>query len=274
MITFLHSGDMGDLIAGLATVKSVCREYHGACRFLVDTSGGLYNEFIRRQSGGKGLKLHKAQFEFLKPLLKAQYYIAYLDEWDGKEHIDFDLNDFRAAFFSREGLSATNQNLMFAHQYAFGLPMGYTEPWMTLPDEIEIKRDLLVARSNRYHSSDQLFLLHKRFFDNPDNGFIGTDLEYDSFLDCVPSDLKRIPISNALEAAQEIMASKRFLVNGTLFYWIAVALGHKDIQHELAVDIPTTLFTPGKPEITYWQGMHIMEITYDEKTKNDNKNAT
>ena len=255
MIKFLHSGDMGDLVAGLATVKEICERENQKAIMLCDTSGGLYNRWVKAQSQGGGLKFKKKSLEFLQPLLEYQPYVASVKEWDANEKPDYDLNDFRSVFFDRAKLEATNQNLLFAHQYAMGLEMGYKGPWLKVP-ETPVTRALLVSRSNRYHSSDQVYLLNKFKLASNGNAFMGMDIEYKAFLDCVQTEVGRVAICDALDAAKQIAASAKYIVNGTLFYWIAVGMGHPCIHHELGVDIPTTLFPPQMPNITYWQGLH------------------
>lgn len=258
-ISFLHSGDMGDLIAGLAAVKQICDINEAKARFIVDTTGGLQNKFVRTQSSGLGLKLGHSAFEFLKPLLELQPYLASVEEWTDKTkhpEVDFDLNMFRSCFFSKELLQKTNQNLLFCHQVVLGLPMGYTGPWLAVP-EVENEGFALAARSNRYHSSDQLYLVNRKKLS--EGHFIGTDLEYAAFQDCTRIVPKRTEIKNALEAAIEIEKSERFLVNGTLFYWIAVGMGHPKIFHEVGCSIPTTQFELGQPPITYCMGLQAQK---------------
>lgn len=41
-------------------------------------------------------------------------------------------------------------------------------------------------------------------------------------------------------------------------YWIAVGLGHENIIHELALDIPTTYYKDNK-NIKYVQGGHFVK---------------
>ena len=40
IITFLHSGDAGDIIAGLATVKEICEKENAKAILFLDTTGG------------------------------------------------------------------------------------------------------------------------------------------------------------------------------------------------------------------------------------------
>lgn len=257
-LNFLHSGDMGDLIAGLYTVRRICESEDCKANLFLDTNGGKHDPLIMRQSKGEGLKFNMASYEFLKPLLEEQSFIHVVRPWNqlSPVPIDYDLNEFRKIFFDKESLQATNQNLVYSHQYVFGLPMECTGPWLD-PIEVETKRKVLLARSTRYHSSDQVYLIQRG---EPSMGFMGTDLEAQCFKDCTRMDVPRVEISNALDAAKEIAASEKFIVNGTLFYWIALGIGHKNIWHELAVDIPTTYFKNGEDlHIKYCMGVHFVK---------------
>lgn len=257
-LNFLHSGDMGDLIAGLYTVRRICESEDCKANLFLDVNGGKHDPLIMRQSRGEGLKFNMACYEFLKPLLEAQSFINAVRPWNQLSPIpiDYDLNEFRKIFFDKESLQATNQNLLYSHQYVFGLPMECTGPWLD-PIEVETKRKVLLARSTRYHSSDQVYLIQKG---EPSMGFMGTDLEAQCFKDCTRMDVPRVEISNALDAAKEIAASEKFIVNGTLFYWIALGIGHKNIWHELGVDIPTTYFKNGEElHVKYCMGLHFVK---------------
>lgn len=255
-LNFLHSGDMGDLIAGLCTVRKICEKEDAKANIVLDMNGGKHDPLIMRQSKGEGLKFNQASYSFIKPLIEEQSFVASVMNWRGGIQIDYDLNKFREIFFNKEALEATHQNLLYSHQYVFGLPMECTGPWLD-PIDVPQKRKILLARSNRYHSSDQLYLVQRG---ETSMGFMGTDLEARCFKDCTRMEVPRVAITNALDAAKEIAASEKFIVNGTLFYWIALGIGHKNIWHELAVDIPTTYFpNPDELHLKYCIGGHFLK---------------
>ncbi len=257
-LNFLHSGDMGDIIAGLYTVKQICEKEHCKANLFLDTNGGKHDPLIMRQSKGEGQKFNQASYDFLKPLLEVQSFIASVNTWNEflPVSIDYDLNTFRKIFFDMKTIQETNQNLLYSHQYVFGLPMECKGPWLD-PIEAELKRKILLSRSTRYHSSDQMYLIQKG---EPSMGFMGTDLEAECFKDCMRLEVPRVEIANALDAAKEIAASEKFLVNGTLFYWIALGIGHSNIWHEVGVDIPTTVFKNGDDLHTkYCIGLHLIK---------------
>ena len=265
MLTFVHSGDMGDIIAGLATVKEICEKNDAKARIFLDTTGGKEDEWCLRQSQGMGLKFNRKAFDFLQPLIEDQPYVVDCNDFTEVQplKIDYNMNAFRALFFNKEALKATNQNLVFTQQLAAGLDIGYKGPWLSISEPfadepVPPKRKVLMIRSTRYHSSDALYLVNRKELE-ADGAFIGTDLEAACVKDCLRMELQRIVVRNALDIAKEIKKSEKVLCNGTLAYWIAVGLGHPQIVHELGVDIPTTYFPDQKPEIKYVLGNHFIK---------------
>lgn len=259
LLNFIHSGDMGDIVAGLASVKEICEKENAKARVFLDTTGGKEDQLCLRQSQGMGLKFNRKSFDFLRPLIEAQPYVCDCSDYSEVKPltIDYNLNAFRACFFVEEALKKTHQNLVFSHQLACGLDIGYKGPWLTVP-ECEARRKVLMARSTRYHSSDTLYLVHRKALQE-DGAFVGTDLEAACVKDCLRMDLPRAEVKDALDVAKEIRSSEKFLCNGTLAYWIAVGMGHQSICHELGVDIPTTFFPDQNPKIEYVMGNHIMK---------------
>ena len=266
-ITFLHSGEMGDIIASLGAVKEICdREKKKAVVYL-DTTGGLkandgeINKVMSLQSNGKGLRFNHASYEFLMPLILCQPYVYTVCEYDGSQplpHIDYNLNAFRKCFVDRDTILKTNQNLLYLHQVALGLDFGYKGPWLFISnDEDDRRYDTILARTSRYQSAHVFYAAYENEFKAAH--FIGTDFEYDLFENAFGYRPNRLKVTNAANAAIAIANSKQFVSNGTLFYWIAVGLGHPKIIHEIGVDVPTTYFRDHKPQILYVQGGHHLK---------------
>ena len=266
ILTFLHSGDAGDIIAGLAAVKELCEKESAKALLFLDTTGGMtcnseeLNSIISGQTKGKGLKFNDAAYDFLKPLVEAQPYVAKVEKWTPllQVQIDYNLNEFRKAFVTREIAKKTNQNLMFLHQNATGLEFRYAGPWLEIDDGDEQKHEVIVARTSRYTSAHGFFAIHEDLFKKHAE-FIGTDFEYDLFNNAFGYYPKRFKVCTALDAAKAIKKSDMLICNGTIFYWIGVALGHQKIIHELGVDIPTTYFPNQNPSsIRYVEGAHFI----------------
>lgn len=263
-LSFLHSGDMGDIIASLPTVKEICEREQAKAKLYLDTSGGMLsnddeeiNKAIQIQSNNRGLKFNDAGYEFLAPLLRVQEYIWKVERFIGPhlQKVDYNLNKFRVSFRDKDLIRKTNQNLLYLPQVSFGLEMGYKGPWLTIPkdDGEELLYDTVVARTSRYQSAHVFYAAYENRLKKAH--FLGTDFEYALWENAFGWKPIRHPVQNALEAAETISKAKHFISNGTLFYWIALGLGHKSIVHELGVDIPTT-YGKDFPNVMFIRGFH------------------
>lgn len=269
VLTFLHSGDMGDIIASLCAVKEKCKMKNAKARIILDATGGIYDPFVKLQAPD-GLEFNRKAAEFLKPLIEAQPFVAGVGIDDvgawtaGCRKPDYNLNVFRRYFIDAYTARATGQNLVYLHQVALGLGFGYKGDWL----EVDIDKEpegVVVARSNRYQSGHLIWesLLRNMARFGMDYSFIGTDLEFECFKDCFRfARPKRIVVKDALEMAKAVGESKSVIVNGTLLYWVAVGLGHADIFTELGDGIMTTHFKipdgDPRPRIKYFQGARLI----------------
>lgn len=268
IITFLHSGDAGDIIAGLAVVKELCEKRNAKALLFLDTTGGMtcnsdeLNKIIFEQTKGKGLKFNVGGYEFLKPLIEIQPYIAKVEKWTPflQVQIDYNLNEFRRAFVTPEIAKKTNQNLLFLHQNAMGLDFKYKGPWLFFDNSnVDEKHDILISRSARVHSAYAFFAIYETTFKEKAE-FIGLDFEYQLFNETFRYQPKRYPVKSALDMLRAISKSDLVIVNSTLMYWITVGYGHNNIIHELPIDVPTSYFPNQNPStIHYVQGAHFVK---------------
>ena len=267
ILTFLHSGDMGDIIASLCTVKEICARDNAKAYMLLDTSGGstcnddLTNKIILGQTKGKGLKFNDKTLSFLKPFLEIQPYIAKVDKWtpDLQIQIDYNLNDFRKSFIDKEATKKTNQNLVFIHQYAFGLDYGYKGPWLEVDSSGEKQHKIIVARSLRFQSSHGFYyIIEEQLKKNAE--FIGTDFEQAAYKEAFGYELPHLKTNSLVDCAKYIKNSEMFLSNSTIFFWLAVGLGHPNIYHEMPIDITSSYFPNQNPaSIHYVMGAHFVK---------------
>lgn len=274
-ISFIHSGDMGDLVAGMGAVKQVCEREHAKARLILDATGGFHQGFLDECVGRMsrtGNKFNLTSAEFLKPLLERQPYVDSVEICDGGTPPNYriNLNVFRNYFADMRTMPIHRQNLLFLHQLAVNVPVGWYGPWLEC--DTKAKTDLtLFARSNRYqsaHTMIQAILAGSRA--SGPIAFVGTELEYRSFQDCfrlTENDIPRIPVDNALQMADLIGSSRAIVVNGTCAYWIALGLGVTPIVHEWAVDIDTTaFFSDPAPDVTYIRGGHFVRPKPDGRS--------
>lgn len=265
IISFLHSGDMGDIIAGLGAVKEFCEKENAKARIILDTTGGIFcndpelNKFIYLSNAKKGLKFNDSNYNFLKPLIESQPYVYSVEKYSNQTDIDYNLNLFRKEF-------ANIQNLLYAHQKTLGLPIGFKGKWLFYPNQtIEDKIEILVSRSSRYQSS-HLFFASNEYLLASKGRFIGTDFEYNLFKDCFRFVPVRYDVSNALDCLRAVSNSNTILVNSTLMFWIALGFNHPNIIHEAALGIYSTVFHENETNIKYIFGN---KLTISSELKNN-----
>lgn len=218
MTTFLHSGDMGDIVYALPTIREL-----GGGELLLDTSGGNSNPHVRRQTdvGGRDrLKFDEEAYNFLAPLIEVQPYIESVRKWDGGK-VDYDLNEFR------DYLTDPEVNLCYAHARAMKVDFAARRHWLDLPGEPAKKiYDLVCARCLRYTTAYNWWEMLAAFTKNHSVVFLGTDLEWEVFQHLFPGwRVERVVVDTALELAMTIEAGHSFLANQTLAMAIAVGLG-------------------------------------------------
>lgn len=239
-ISFLHSGDIGDIVSSVPTVRRLCEIRNARAKFYLDASGGLDDPFVHLQA--RRLKFNGKSAEFLRPLLEIQPFVDSVEIVDGTAGLnpDYDLNAFRKAFVDPRSASF-GRNLMYLHQMAFGLPLGWDGPFLEVPGDGR-RHDLIVCRSARYQSA-HLWIQARMGMIRQFGEFIGTDFEWDLWRECFCEMPKsRIRVGSALDAANALRTAENLIVNGTAFYWIGLGVGVPRIFHEVGAGIGTTVF--------------------------------
>lgn len=133
MKTFKHSGDIGDIIYALPTIKAL-------------GGGMLYLSInkIDNQKPGMPTKFNLQGVNALIPLLKKQPYITDATLWNN-EKVDYNLDEFR-----HQNL---RENLARTHCKHFKVDENLVEQQWLWADKIELPegRKFVFARSSRYH---------------------------------------------------------------------------------------------------------------------------
>jgi hypothetical protein len=227
--TFKHSGDLGDIIFSLPTVRAL----GGGVLYLdpkeeplVTWSGGLFNN----------TKLNKKGIESIRELLESQEYIDEVRYWEGEE-VDYNLDQFR--------LHIRYNNLSDSHLTAFNLPVEERDtPWLQVSSSVinDLDKDVVIARSCRYHSNYSFWetidrtIVEKAFF-------LGFKKEYEYFKYTYPH-MKGVPrkeVDNLLEMAQIINGADLFIGNQGLPHAIAEGL-KKPLINEVFRPYPAAIF--------------------------------
>jgi len=207
-IIFSHSGDLGDIIYALPTIKAI-RKSDDTTKLI------LFNSPGKTSHGLDEIKVNR-----LRPLLEAQPYLSEVI-WSDTQY-ETSLNGFR----DHHGVG----NLADMHLATHGLPWTHRqEPWLevnSLPSGNYPK--VIISRSPRYHNSNFPW---KRVVETyqKDSIFIGFLDEYAEFV----KNYGYIPFQecdNFLLMAQLIKASKLFIGNQSSPCAVAHGLRHPMVQ--------------------------------------------
>lgn len=207
-IQFSHSGDLGDIIYSLPTLRSKSREFNRPVKLtLFDYPGRTAH----------GMTPEKANR--LRPLLIEQDYISEV-EWS-PNFADSDLNGFRDHL--RDHGSIVDAHLAthgFSWEHRIEAWLNVTSPIQTYP--------VIVADSGRYKNPNFDWSAIKRAYEGK-VGFVGTLDEHSRF--CQDRfDLPFVKADDLLELARVIAGSKLFIGNQSCPASISHGLMHRMIQ--------------------------------------------
>lgn len=231
MIRLQHTGDLGDLIAGLPVLRAL--------------SGG---EIVLTEPlpGRKGPResLRGQRYETILPLLCVQDYVFDCEWQDKPLAITHDLSHFR------EMKELKNENLADWQARYLGVKISL-EPWLTVP-ETNPNGQVIFARSRRYHNFffpwDELCRKHK------DAIFVGLPAEHEALEAETERKIKYHPTKDLLELAELIAGAKLVISNQSCAFWVACGLGVPVIQEtwepgaNSIVERPNAIYTPTAQE--------------------------
>lgn len=203
MKTFSHTGDLGDIIAALPSIRAL-----GGGRLVI-----FDNSKDRRES------LKGARFDSIAPLLEAQPYIAGV-EWSDSKPKATDFSEFRNDHKFGESL---------AHWQARHVGATISvEPWLTVKPSDAAKGRVVISRSSRYHSPHHMW--GKVLSRNKDALFVGLPAEHEALQSRYGAKIDYLKTDDLLELAQVIAGCRLFIGNQSCPWWIAFALGVPTIQ--------------------------------------------
>jgi len=242
--TFKHSGDLGDIIYSLAAIKHL-----GGGILLLDTTGGLEEEWCKKQCIDGKTKFNKIGFDFIRSLIEAQDYIEECREWSPEDKVDVNLNGFREKFSDPNSRSKT-KNLLDLHMDFLGLDeWDPNKAWLQETSKTSHDRKIIVCRSPRMQSNYPWFQSNKFLF-RDQAIFMGLDKEHEFFEWTFGIEIPHVKVSNALEMLNYIAACDLFVGNSTFALSLAIGLGSVDIIQEVEHHFPTTVFD-GKRNMRY-----------------------
>lgn len=195
-----HSGDIGDIIAALPTVRAL-----GEGDFVIFDRKTMQRESMQ----GK-------RFDVLKPLLEAQPYIRSVQWSDYPIETPYDFSTFRHDFRPNENLAdwqARHLQVEISHA-----------PWLTARRSERSIGKTVIARSFRYQNRDFPW---KRLVAqyNREVLFVGLPEEHKAFQISNGCIVEYCPTADLLELAEIINGADRFIGNQSCPFWIAAGLG-------------------------------------------------
>jgi hypothetical protein len=220
MLTFKHSGDLGDIIYSLPTIRAL-----GGGTLLLDPRGG-HGDPLCMNDGRPATRLSKERIDLLRPLLQQQEYIREVDYWTGQA-VDHNLDLFRDHL--------ERDNICDAHLEAFKLPFSERErPWLTVPDPIPFEgaRNIAIHRSVRYLGNFNFwYSIMPRIAEQ--SFFVGLAKEHEIFEYSMEIKVPYRATADFLELARVIAGARRFLGNASFPHALAQAMYHREIIVEI-----------------------------------------
>lgn len=243
MKTFKHSGDLGDIVYALPTIRAL-----GGGVLYLDVAGGESEPACRAQCIDRKTKFNQTGFDFVAPLLRRQPYVSEVVVWSG-ETVDVNLDRFRYKFVDGSARSRTH-NLLDLHLDAFGLPpLDPNAAWLESGDPIALDRPVIVSRSPRMQANFPWFVTRKAVFRDR-AVFVGLPKEHEYFEYTFDVAIPYRPVADALEMTRIIAGCELLVTNSTFALAVGIGLGHVEIVQELERHQPTTYFE-GKANMRY-----------------------
>jgi hypothetical protein len=235
MKTFKHSGDLGDIIYSLPTIRAL-----GGGVLYLDPTGGASDPYIKKQCIDGRTRLVKDTIDFISPIIKSQPYIKDVKYWEG-EHVTFNLDEFRQKFNDPYRRSKTS-NLADLHLEQFKLPFSEVEkPWLEVDGDIKLDRKMIVSRSPRVQGGFG-WLNANKFVLRDQAIFVGIPKEHEFFEWTFGIEIPYYKTDTVIELAKVIKGSEIFIGNSSFALSLAIGMGHPRIMQEVDPKVPTTVF--------------------------------
>ena len=213
-IKFKHSGNLGDIIYSLASIKYICEAY--------DAKATLYlhldqkSTFTDKTHPVGNVMLNRKMAEMAIPLLISQPYIHAIEllEKNEKVVVDYDLDLFREDY---KNLSGGNIQTWIQRSYPELRPNLREPSLFVMPKETD---SIIINRSTRYNNP----LIDYTILEGKGNLiFVGVPDEYKLMRAIIPS-LEYLEVKDFLELAQWIAGCRLFVGNQSMPFAIAESL--------------------------------------------------
>jgi hypothetical protein len=262
-ITFKHSGNAGDIIYSLPSIKMICDKQNKEAVIYIKLNQP--SGFTDSQHPLGGVMMNKVMYDLLKPLLTAQSYVKdvlYFEE-ESVPAIDYDLDRFRV---DNLNLSSGNIAQWINNSYPELRPNLY-EPSIQVLDNIKAKDYIIVNRSSRYQN---LFFDYSQLSKYENVYFVGVESEFKALRLHNPN-IIHLQVPNFLKMAEYIDNCQLFIGNQSMAFAIAEQLKVPRILEQYA-HAPNVIPQGGEYFVchTKEQFNKAISITLDGKDFNSN----
>ncbi len=212
-IHFSHTGNAGDIIYALPTLKSIA--------LLIEKPVSIY--FIVNQAREPhpiyshplgSVRLNIKMAEMLIPLINCQEYIDTCGVFQD-QRIDIGLENIREA-----GLRLDRGNITRWYSYLTGVHVNTSQRWLVIKRDANSNNKIIIARSERYRNRFIDYSFLKKYSNLL---FVGLNNEFEDMKNAIPN-LQWQPVNDFLELAEIIAGCKLFIGNQSFPFAIAEGL--------------------------------------------------
>ena len=205
MPSYLHSGDLGDIIFALPIIRKL-----GA--------GPLYftSGFGTREA------MTEPRINFIRPVLLAQPYVTAVEAHKGQK-VSHDFTGFREGYVTDVPVGVIQNR----HVAPFARA-DFKTPWLSFADAPQHGRPVF-SRTERYNNPDGEALWRKIVARCPNALFVGTKAEHERFEATFKAGSELVPISTGLDTARAIAGASIFCGNQSFANSIAEGMKIKRI---------------------------------------------
>lgn len=210
-ITFLHSGQIGDIINSLATIKEISKTRK--CNLCIEVDKPIPSDVYNLSKNYSKFFISHEVFSKLFPLLKFQKFLNKVEIYKNQK-IDIDLNFFREMY--------PNYNIDSVRWYFHltGIHSDLSKPYISSSTSKKFKNCISIMRSKRRQNN----LINYKFLNKFNNVFfLGLKDEYKDLKKQIKN-LKFHDCKDFLELSMILMNSKIFIGNLSFGYALAEAL--------------------------------------------------
>jgi hypothetical protein len=229
-ININHSGNAGDIIYALATLKRIHE--------LTGVNINLYLKISQPRAMPKHMShplgtvmLNQKMVDLLAPLVLSQNYINGCETYNGQQiHIDLD-------FFRSKLIPVDRGNIARWCGYLTGVTPQLWKNWLTIEPNKTYANTIVLARSERYRNTSINYAFLQKYNDVI---FIGVASEFEDMRQSIPN-LKWVQVDDFLKLAQIIAGCKFFIGNQSFPFSIAEGLKVPrilELYYEIANVIP------------------------------------